>query len=83
MAQQDELEPNLKKILHRNETWGSEAIVMWFHLPISKKSNSVAPALWFGMKPSCSENKKMQNCPNLVKIDIFHIFIIWTIYTNH
>ena len=26
--QHDELEPNLKKILHSNEIWGLEAIVM-------------------------------------------------------
>ena len=26
--QHDELEPNLKKILHRNGIWGLEAIVM-------------------------------------------------------
>ena len=27
-AQHDELEPNLKKILHRNGIWGLEAVVM-------------------------------------------------------
>ena len=27
-TQHDELEPNLKKILHRNGIWGLEAIVM-------------------------------------------------------
>ena len=27
-SQHDELEPNLKKILHRNGIWGLEAIVM-------------------------------------------------------
>ena len=40
--QHDELEPNLKKIPHRNRIWGLEAIVMFFHLTISKKSDSVA-----------------------------------------
>ena len=28
LPQHDELEPNLKKILHRNGIWGLEAIVM-------------------------------------------------------
>ena len=40
-------------------------------------------ALWFRMKPFCSENKKMQNCPDFEKDDIFHIYIIWTIHINH
>ena len=34
-AQHDELEPNLKKILHRNGIGGLKAIGMYFHLPIS------------------------------------------------
>ena len=33
-AQHDEVEPNFKKILHRNGIWGLEAIAMKFHLPI-------------------------------------------------
>ena len=42
-SQHDELESNLKKILHTNGLWGLEAIVMYFHLPISKTSVSIAP----------------------------------------
>ena len=42
-TQHDELKSNLKKILHTNGIWGLEAIVMYFHLPISKKSVSIAP----------------------------------------
>ena len=42
-SQHGELEPNLKKILHRNGIWGLQTIVMKFHLPISTKSVSVAP----------------------------------------
>ena len=45
-AQHDELESNLKKILHTNGIWGLKANVMYFHLPILKKLVSVAPALW-------------------------------------
>ena len=41
--QHDELESNLKKIHHTNGIWGLEAIVMYFHLPIFKKSVFVAP----------------------------------------
>ena len=44
-TQHDQLESNLKKILHSSGIWGLEAIVMYFHQPISKKSVSVAPVL--------------------------------------
>ena len=36
-TQHDELEPNLKKILHRNGMRALEAIVMYLHLPILGK----------------------------------------------
>ena len=36
---------------------------------------SRSTALWFRMRSFRSENKKMQNCANFEKNDIFHIFI--------
>ena len=40
-------------------------------------------ALWFSMKPFCSENKKKAKLPRFWKNYIFHIYIIWIIHINH
>ena len=62
-TQHDELEPNLKNILHRNGIWGLVAFVMYIVENSSlKKSDSVAPV------------KKSQNLA--FKIHSLHTYVV-------